>query len=247
MGRNIALRIQYDGTRYDGWQRQGNTQKTIQARLEAVLSRMTGEPVELHGSGRTDAGVHAAAQVANFHTSCELDCAEIMRYVNRFLPRDIAVTSVREAGARFHARLSAVRKHYRYRVRTSEVPDVFSRPYVWELGLALDIEAMRRAAEPLLGRHDFAAFCGNRHMKKSTVRTVFDINISEYGGETVIDYFGDGFLYHMVRIMTGTLVEAGLGERDAAGTGDLLASRARNMAGSLAPAQGLCLMEVMYD
>jgi tRNA pseudouridine38-40 synthase len=246
MSRNIALTIQYNGARFDGWQRQGNTDKTIQSRLEAVLSRMTGHPVELHGSGRTDAGVHAAAQIANFHTDCDLPCPDIMRYVNQYLPRDIAVTDVREAAPRFHARLSATGKRYRYRCRISPVPDVFARPFVWELCRELDIGEMHRAAGMLVGQHDFAAFCG-RKIKKSTVRNLRSIEISEAGGEVVLDFEGDGFLYHMVRILTGTLVEVGLGERCADDMPALLAGRDRSHCGTLAPAEGLCLMEVTYD
>ena len=247
MRRNIVLKIQYDGSRFDGWQKQGNTQNTIQGRLEALLSRMTGETVELHGSGRTDAGVHALGQIANFHTDCPLSCPEMMDYINRYLPRDAAVTAVREAAPRFHARLNALGKHYRYRIRTSSVPDVFTRRWVWELGRELDTEAMGAAAELLCGRHDFAAFCDNRRMKKSTVRTLNAVELSRADGEVRMDYRGDGFLYHMVRILTGTLVDVGLHLRTPEEMTAILEGRDRALAGPLAPAQGLCLMEVRYD
>ncbi|MGI6027992.1 MAG: tRNA pseudouridine(38-40) synthase TruA [Candidatus Heteroscillospira sp.] len=247
MRRNIVLTIQYDGSRFNGWQKQGNTQNTIQGRFEALLSRMTGEEVELHGSGRTDAGVHALTQAANFHTDCPLSCREMMDYINEYLPRDAAVTAVREAAPRFHARLNAVKKRYRYRVRESAVPDVFSRSWVWELGHELDVPAMELAASLLCGRHDFTSFCDNRRMKKSAVRTLYSVSFSRSGGELIMDFTGDGFLYHMVRLLTGTLVEVGLGERDAAELVAVLEARDRSLAGALAPAQGLCLMEVYYD
>lgn len=247
MQRNIVLTIQYDGARFDGWQKQGNTQNTVQGRLEALLSRMTGKEIELHGSGRTDAGVHALAQIANFHTDCTMSCPEIMDYINRYLPRDAAVTAVREAAPRFHARLNAVKKHYRYRIRLSAVPDVFTRRWVWELGQPLDVSAMTAAAEVLTGRHDFAAFCDNRRMKKSTVRTIECIEFTETDCELLLDFYGDGFLYHMVRILTGTLTDVGLHKLAPESIPEILAGRDRSLAGPLAPAQGLCLMEVYYD
>lgn len=247
MERNIVLTIQYDGTRFDGWQKQGNTANTIQGRLEALLSRMTGEETELHGSGRTDAGVHAQGQIANFHTDCSLSCPEMMAYINRFLPQDIAILALREAPPRFHARLNARRKHYRYRIRTSPIPDVFSRHVVWHLGEQLDIPAMEAAASQLLGEHDFMSFCDNKRMKKSTVRRLDSISVTEHGSELVLDFFGNGFLYHMVRILTGTLVDIGRGERLPDEIPAMLAGRSRALTGSLAPAQGLCLMEVFYD
>lgn len=246
MQRNIAMTIQYDGTRFDGWQRQGNTQNTIQGRLEALISRMTGTETELYGAGRTDAGVHAYAQVANFHTDCPMSCAEIMDYVNQYLPRDIAVTAVWAADSRFHARLNATGKHYRYRMRTSPVPDVFSEKYVWALGRALDSGAMAAAASALTGRHDFTSFCDNRRQKKSAVRTVYTAEITDLGEELQLDLTGSGFLYHMVRLIAGTLFEVGLGERAPETITEILDKRDRSDAGRLAPASGLCLMEVLY-
>lgn len=247
MRRNIVLTIQYDGTRFDGWQKQGNTDNTIQGKLESVLSRMANAQIELHGSGRTDAGVHAQSQIANFHTDCDLSCWDIMCYVNQYLPSDIAVTNVREAASRFHARLNAVKKHYRYRIRTSYVPDVFSRRYVWDLGKKLDIKAMKQAAVHLQGCHDFMSFCDNKRMKKSTTRTIEAIEFTQSSGELLLDFYGDGFLYHMVRIIVGTLVEVGLSQRSDGEIPDILDGKKRALAGSLAPAEGLCLMEVMYD
>lgn len=247
MRRNIVLTIQYEGTRFDGWQKQGNTQNTIQGKLEAVLSKLTDESVELHASGRTDAGVHAFAQIANFHTDCNLSCDEIMRYVNQFLPKDCALIAAREAEPRFHSRLSAKRKRYRYTIHTSEIPDVFSRRFAWELGAKLDVSAMKTAAKSLIGRHDFKCFCDNKHMKKSTVRELYEINIVSTSQGISIDFLGNGFLYHMVRLIAGTLVSVGEGELTADELSKILESGERSGKVRLAPACGLCLMEVFYD
>ena len=243
--RNIVLTIQYDGSRFDGWQKQGNTQNTLQGKFEAILSRMTGEETELHGSGRTDAGVHAMGQIANFRTECDLPIDEMMDYINHYLPRDAAVIAIREGAPRFHARLNARGKHYRYRIRTSSVPDIFSRRFVWELGKNCDIGAMRSAAEQLCGKHDFTSFCDNKRMKKSAVRNIERIDITETEGELVLDFYGDGFLYHMIRILVGTLIDIGSGA--SYDIPAVLEGRSRALAGPLAPAQGLCLMEVFYD
>ena len=160
--RNIKITLQYDGSRYDGWQKQGNTDKTIQGKLEQILEKMAGQTVEVHGSGRTDAGVHAWGQVANFHlpASCAgMSAEELKAYLNRYLPDDIAVLSAQEAGTRFHSRLNAVSKTYCYRIETAAKKNVFERRYVYGLGEPLDIASMRRAAAYLTGEHDFKAFC----------------------------------------------------------------------------------------
>ena len=244
--RNICLTIQYDGKRYSGWQKQGNTGNTIQGKLEVLLSKMTGEDIELHGSGRTDAGVHAMAQVANFKTNTDMVCSDICSYVNKYLPEDIRVTDTREADMRFHARLNAKKKHYRYLIDTGRVKNVFTRDYAYHISEELDIESMKRAAELLIGEHDFMSFCENRHMKKSTVRTIYDISITKNGAILELDYLGNGFLYHMVRIMTGTLIEVGLGKRKPEDIKRIFEGRKRESAGFLAPAHGLALVEVEY-
>ncbi|MBQ8263601.1 MAG: tRNA pseudouridine(38-40) synthase TruA [Oscillospiraceae bacterium] len=243
---NYKLTIAYDGSRYDGWQNQGNTDNTLQGKLEAVFSRLAGEPVELHGAGRTDAGVHAEAQTASIRLKTPLSPAEILSYVNQYLPDDIAVTAVEEAPERFHARLNAVGKVYRYSLRVGDIPDVFRRKYQYRIPDHPDIAAMREAAALLTGQHDFKAFCSNKRYKKSTVRTVYDIDIRTDGSNIDIYYHGDGFLYNMVRIMTGTLLEVGLGSRKAGDIPAVLASLDRSLAGKTAPAQGLCLVKVEY-
>ena len=243
---NYKLTIQYDGSRYDGWQRQGNTDNTVQGKIEGVLSRLTGERVEIHGAGRTDAGVHAEGQVASVKLPGQRPAAEIMDCLNRYLPEDIAVADAQEADERFHARLSAVGKVYRYDLRLGTVPDVFRRKYQYRVEEPLDVTAMRQAAQYLTGRHDYRAFCSNKRYKKSTVRTVTAIDIDTNGADMSITFRGDGFLYNMVRILTGTLLEVGLGERKAEEMPEILASLDRARAGKTAPAQGLTLVKVEY-
>ena len=244
---NVKLTIQYDGTRYDGWQRQGNTDNTLQGRLEGVLSRMVGKPVEIQGAGRTDAGVHARGQVASVHLPDGYTPQEIQDYLNHYLPEDVAVVAVEQVGERFHARLSATGKEYRYHIRMGTVPDVFARKYQYRVEEPLDIPAMERAAQLFTGKHDFRSFCGNRRFKKSTVREVFHIGVEVCGSDLTLIYRGDGFLYHMVRILTGTLLEVGLGERTPESMVDILEAKERTAAGKTAPAQGLVLQEVYYE
>ena len=243
--RNIRLDICYDGTRYRGWQRLANTDQTIQGKLETALSRILGENIEISGSGRTDAGVHAKGQVANFHTQSNMPCPEMLAQLRKYLPEDIGILSVKDCSDRFHARLNAKEKTYCYRIWNSESPCVFGRRYVYQLPEKLDLSAMREAADLLLGEHDFSAFCGNPKMKKSTVRFIRSIELRRCGEELRIYYTGNGFLQNMVRILTGTLIEVGRGERSAASIPELFGLK-RSEAGFLAPAQGLCLEEVFY-
>ena len=243
---NYKLILQYDGTRYNGWQRQGNTDNTIQGKLNEIISRYLGEEVDIAGSGRTDAGVHALAQVANFKTSKCFDKDKFMAEVNAFLPQDIRITTVEAVDERFHARLSALSKTYEYVIDNAPVADVFARKYSCRVEEALDVEKMREAAELLSGTHDYTSFCGNKKFKKSPVRTVTDIVIMESDGKIRIAFTGDGFLQNMVRIMAGTLIEVGLGKRDAASMPAILEEKSREAAGMMAPPEGLFLKEVRY-
>ncbi len=243
--RNLRLDICYDGTRYRGWQRLPGTDKTIQGKLEAVLSRILGETVELTGSGRTDAGTHALGQVANFHCRSTMPCEQIVTELRRYLPEDIGIYSCREVSQRFHARLNAVRKTYCYRIWNSSKPCVFDRRYVYIHPDVLDLDKMRLGARYFLGTHDFSAFCANRKMKKSTVRCIDSLTIETAGEEIRITVTGNGFLHNMVRIMVGTLVEIGQGVRNVDSVPGLFGGT-REEAGFLIPAQGLCLMEVRY-
>ncbi len=242
--RNLRLDICYDGTRYRGWQRLPGVEGTIQGKLETALSRILQEPITVSGSGRTDAGVHAAHQIANFHCESPMPRDEILHELRRYLPEDIGIYSCQEASPRFHARLNATGKTYRYRIWNSEAPCVFERRYLWVLPEELDVEAMDRAAQCLVGTHDFSCFCGNSKMKKSTVRRIDSISLTRQGQELQIAVTGNGFLQNMVRILVGTLVEVGTGQRGE--NLDSLFGQKREKAGFLAPPQGLCLMEVTY-
>ncbi|MGM9550599.1 MAG: tRNA pseudouridine(38-40) synthase TruA [Faecousia sp.] len=243
--RNLRLDICYDGTRYRGWQRLPGRDDTIQGKLETVLTRILGEPIQVIGSGRTDAGVHALRQVANFYCESAMSTEEILSQLRRYLPEDIGIYSCGDVPTRFHARLNARAKTYRYRIWNSEEPCVFERRYVTVMPEGLDLDAMRKAAALLTGEHDFSAFCGNSKMKKSTIRRIDSIDIQCQGEEIQIQFTGNGFLYNMVRILVGTLVEVGRGEREADSLPVLFGGK-RSEAGFLAQAQGLCLMEVVY-
>ena len=243
--RNIRLDICYEGSRYRGWQRLPGKDDTIQAKLENALTRILGENIEISGSGRTDAGVHAQGQVANFHCNSDMPCDQILRELRKFLPEDIGIHSVKECAERFHARLNAREKTYLYRIWNSDAPCVFQRKFVTQVPEQLDLAAMTRAARYLEGEHDFSAFCGNPKFKKSTVRFIRSVRVYGMGGEVHLEFTGNGFIQNQVRIMVGTLLEVGLGHRDPDSIPGLFGAK-RSEAGFLAPAQGLCLQEVFY-
>ena len=278
---NYKATVQYEGTRYKGWQKQPGTENTIQGKLETLLARLLETPVEVYGAGRTDAGVHALGQTASFRvpeesltkllaappaglqtllTGEETGVASsllpsgrkaaqdqaLFTALNHYLPDDIAISRLVRASDRFHARYLTSSKWYRYQIRTNPVSDVVNRRFLWQYGEALDVERMKEAAGCLTGRHDFASFCGLK-MKKSTVRTVSKIDIHRSGNDLIIlDYYGDGFLNHMVRLMTGELVEAGAGRQSPEAVGEILAQCRKGAASHTAPASGLTLMEVRY-
>ena len=240
------LILQYDGTRYRGWQRLGDSEATLQGKVEAVVSRLFRTPVEVQASGRTDAGVHALGQVASFTTALDLPPARVLAHLRQYLPEDVGAVSVEYAPPRFHARLSARSKTYRYRLWTSEEPCVFQRRWVYVLPGDYDLEAMNRAARHLEGTHDFRAFSAVK-TKKSTVRTLTRIEIRQVGPELQFFFTADGFLHHMVRILVGTLLEVGRGERSPDAVTPLLEGKERARAGFTVPPKGLCLMEVSYQ
>lgn len=251
MKKNYKITLQYDGTRYDGWQRQGNTDNTIQGKLEAVLKKLAGAEVEIDGSGRTDAGVHALGQVANFRLEetiedQQMTAAYVKDYLNRYLPEDIAVIQCEEVGERFHSRLNASKKTYVYHIEMSDKKDVFRRKYVYGMGKQLDVARMEEAAACLIGEHDFASFMTGKKTKKSTVRTMDSVEIKVQGTELTITYTANGFLYNMVRILTGTLIEVGLGKTRPGLVADILKAKDRQAAGYTAPAEGLFLKSVEY-
>ena len=244
---NYRFDIQYDGTRYGGWQKQKDTDNTIQGKIEEVLSRMTGQEISIQGAGRTDAGVHARGQVANTWMETEKSCQEICQYMNQYLPEDIEIVQVSQVQERFHSRLNAREKVYQYRIAVGFHKNVFERKYQCPLHEDLDWAAMKKAAQLLTGTHDFKSFCANKKMKKSTVRSLKSIEVEELPQEIVLTYTGDGFLYNMVRILTGTLIEVGRGKRTPEQMTEILKAKNREAAGFTAPARGLTLLEVRYD
>lgn len=246
---NYKIEIQYDGTRYKGWQILSNNDNTIQGKITEAISKVTGEEVQVIGSGRTDAGVHAMGQVANFHlTNTKIkDSVSFLNDLNNILPDDIAVISVNKVDGRFHARFSAVSKTYRYRIHYSKIPNVFERRFVYTYtNTPIDVEKMKKAATYFIGEKDFKSFCNNPKFTKSSVRTITNINITKTDSEIIIDYTGDGFLKGMVRAITGTLIEVATGQKTASEIPSILESQSRENAGYTAPACGLCLMEVRY-
>lgn len=245
--RNIRLLLQYEGTKYQGWQRQQSNDHTIQGKLETLLSKMCQETIEIQGSGRTDAGVHALGQVANFHTNSKMTVEEMQTYMNTYLPEDIAVLQVAEAGARFHSRLNASGKHYIYRVINSGIPDVFLRRYAIRVPETLDLDAMRKAAAYLCGEHDFKSFTSAKKGKKPTVRRIDSIEIMQEDILLTFSFQGNGFLHHMIRILMGTLLEVGKGERSPESIPELLDAKNRELAGPLMPAKGLTLVEIFFS
>ena len=243
--RNFKITVQYDGTKYNGWQRQGNTKNTIQERFENVLSKMCGEEVEIFASGRTDAGVHADGQTANFKCDTLMDEVEMLDYINKYLPEDIRVTSLEEVDMRFHSRLNAVSKTYEYTIAT-EKPDVFIRKYVFFVDRKPDVEKMRKAARLIIGKHDFKGFSSVGRFKKSTVRTVNFIEIEEENNLIKIRINGNGFLYNMVRIISGTLYNIGTVELEESVINEIFEEKIRAKAGVTFPASGLRLVKVYY-
>lgn len=247
--RNIKLVIEYDGSRYDGWQKQPKNTKsiTVQDKIEAVLTKMEGEEVTVIGAARTEAGVHALAQVANFTTNSTMKVYEIKHYLNRFLPRDIAVVEVNDVPERFHSSFNATSFKFEYRITTGEVANVFERKYNYYSFQKLDVKAMREAAKELIGRHDLKAFSDNKRMKKSTEREIFDIDIYQDINAVTITIHADDFWPHMARIIVGTLFEIGKGEKQPADMRTIIESKNRELAGCTMEPQGLFLQDVIYE
>lgn len=246
MNHNYLMCLSYDGTRYSGWQKQGNTPNTIQGKLEAALFSILSETTEVQGSGRTDAGVHAEGQTANFHCHSDLPKEELLRRLREAIPEDIGVLSLEEVDSRFHARLSAKQKTYTYTIWNTELPDVFARRYEWQIPERLDISAMQSCAEHFVGTHDFRSFCSNRNLKKSSVRTIYRLDVVQEGNRIRISATGNGFLYNMVRVIAQTLVDAGKGKLIPEEIDRMLSDPDRRTI-AMAPAKGLCLKEVQYE
>ena len=243
--RTIRLTIEFDGTNYVGWQLQPNG-ISIQQVVEEALAKLLGEQVRVYSSGRTDAGVHARGMVAAFRTERNLPLRAFSYGLNVLLPPDIVVHEAAEAAPDFNPRSDAKGKHYRYTIHMVRHRSPLSRHFAWQLRSDLDLDAMREAAGCFVGERDYAAFCASGSSVRTTVRTVFSVDIDQQGEFIHIDVKGSGFLRNMVRIMTGTLVEVGQGKIRPEAVHQLFLGQTRMDAGMTAPAQGLCLMEVYY-
>lgn len=244
--RNIKMKLQFDGSRYQGWQRLGDDDNTIQGKLETLLRKMTSEEINVIGCSRTDKGVHAKALVCNFFTNSTMTLEEIEEYINRYLPDDIVAYDLLEENERFHSRYNATSKLYRYTMDNNKYQDVFSRKFTSHIPEKLNLSLMQKAANNLVGTFDFAAFTTMKSKKKSTVRTIMDIRISKENNYIYIDFEGDGFLHNMIRIITGTLVRVGKEEISPKDAKNILEAKDRSIAGPMAESKGLCLMEVRY-
>jgi len=245
--RNIKMSLQFDGTRYSGWQRLGDNDNTIQGKLEDLLSRMTEEKINVIGCSRTDKGVHAKALICNFFTESAMKTSEMFAYINSYLPEDIRVTYLADAAEKFHSRHNASTKTYLYTIDNGAYCDVFTRKYSSFVKGKLDIKLMEKAAEHLIGTHDFDAFTTMKSKKNSCIRTVNDISITRKDSCIYITYSGDGFLHNMIRIITGTLLRVGKGELKPEDVAKILESKDRSLAGPMAESKGLCLIQVDYN
>lgn len=244
--RNIRLTVSYDGTAYNGFQRQNPPQVAVQNVLEEKLSAVCGDSVELAASGRTDSGVHAMGQVVNFFTDGTIPLDRLPRAVNSILPPDIVVLDAAEADRDFSARHSAKSKIYIYRILQGDIPDPFERNYSWNIHKELDTESMKECLRMIEGTHDFSAFRAAGGPPVSPVRTIYEASLEKKGRIVELKFFANGFLYHMVRNLVGTLANVGMGRTSVQRFGEIMASLDRNQAGATAPAQGLYLYKVNY-
>ena len=242
---NIKLRLQYDGTAYHGWQIQKNG-VTVQETVKNAIEKITGENVTLVGCGRTDTGVHAENYICNFHTHSSVPAEKFPYALNSILPDDIVCFGAEEADEDFHASRNAVKKRYVYRILNREFPDAVLCRYAWHYKYALDTQKMKKAAKAFIGEHDFIGFASSGFSVKTTVREIYSLDVSREGDVITVDITGNGFLYNMVRIITGTLVAVGNGRIDANDISDIINSKDRRRAGITAPPEGLCLKEVYY-
>lgn len=245
--RNIKLTLSYDGTAYKGFQDQGPEVPTIQRTVEAAVYKLTGERLRITGAGRTDAGVHALGQVINMHTDGTIPVERWPQALNAVLPRDVVARDACLVSPAFHARFCATKKRYRYTIDDGSTPCVFVRHYAYRVHRRLDVEAMASAAQLLEGRHDFSAFRAVGSSAGSSVRTLHELCVTREGDLVYITACADGFLYHMMRILVGTLLEVGKEKQSPKWVSGLLADGKRELAGETVPGLGLCLLSVDYE
>ncbi|MBS4539437.1 tRNA pseudouridine(38-40) synthase TruA [Clostridium sp. D2Q-11] len=243
---NYKLKVQYDGGRYRGWQRLGNDDNTIQGKIEEVLSKLVDEEIQINGSSRTDAGVHALAQIANFKTNKKFSEGEVKKYLNKYLPQDISITEVRLVSESFHPRYNAKEKTYLYKIWNKDYTNPFMRKYSMHVDRKLDIKRMEKASEHFIGKHDFTAFSNAKSKKKSKVREIYSVDIEENQGFIEIRVRGNGFLYNMVRKMVGALIEVGIHEMNPDNILKIIDSKERKHVGIMADASGLYLEKVEF-
>lgn len=243
--RNLKLTVEYDGTNFSGWQVQKD-KRTVQQEIEIALSKILKEEVNITGSGRTDAGVHALGQVCNFKTDKTIKPQELLFAINTMLPVDIVVTNVEEVEKGFNSRISAKKKHYRYVINNSKFPSALNANREYHFKYFLDTEAMQMAADDLIGSHDFKAFSSSGCTVKDTTRTIHLLKINRLGDRVIIDIVGNGFLYNMVRIIVGTLLDVGSGKLDICIMKNMLETKGRSLGGRTVGPEGLYLVDVEY-
>lgn len=246
--KNFKLTIEYDGTNYFGWQRQKDGSKdkfpTVQNVIEQAIRNIFGKTVNLTGSGRTDTGVHALGQTANFKVRTKLKCQEVKKAINAHLPEDVIVREVEEIPAGFHARYDAKSKWYRYTIMVNKKPRVFERNYIFFCPYKLDLKLMKKAAEVIEGEHDFSAVCKKKD--KNSIRNVYEFKVIKKNDKVFFDINGNGFLYKMVRRLVGLIIEIGRGKIDLKDLHDVFLAKNNRTAIQTVPAKGLCLMQVFY-
>ncbi|AOZ92255.1 tRNA pseudouridine(38-40) synthase TruA [Paenibacillus crassostreae] len=243
---NYKLKIQYDGGRYKGWQRLGDNDNTVQGKIEKALSELVGHSIEIIGSSRTDAGVHALAQIANFKISEDIPESKMMTVLNSYLPPDISIPEITLVDDRFHARYHAKDKTYIYKIWNEYYSHPIMRKYSMHVRKKLDIVQMRKACQYFVGEHDFTAYSNAKSNKKTMVREIYSLDLEESGGFIQFRVSGNGFLYNMVRKMIGTLIEVGLGEIEAKEIPSILQSKERVQTGGMADACGLYLEKINF-
>lgn len=244
--KNLKMVLEYDGSRYKGWQKQGDNDLTIQGKVEEVLSKMTGETVQLSGCERSDVGVHAENYMANFHTNCNLSIDEMLDYLYEALPEDIVVKSMVEASEKFHAAHNIKSKTYVYKINNNELRNIFNRKYVYHTEIKLNLEEMRVTAEALVGKHDFESFSTATENTRGTIKTINYINITEEEGIIEIEINGDDFLWNMVRIVIGSLLEVGKGNLRPMDIENLVKDKTASAYIPMAKTKGLSLRSVQY-